>query len=1072
MIAARKYNPGFLTDDELVASFCVRTNEFDSIIEVLRECTGRSNPHQLVIGPRGSGKTTLLLRVAAEVRRDAELSSGFFPIVFAEESYEVSTAGEFWLECLSRLAVQAPTREGDPDLHRSFEELRAVHDDRMLAERCLGTLLDFSDRESKRLVLVVENLNMMFKDMMDRDAGWRLRKILQTEPRIVLLASATSRFDEIDNPDHALYDLFRVSTLRPLDTNECAKLWETVSGQRRPPETIRSLKILTGGSPRLLAIVARFGAELSFRELMADLLDLVDDHTEYFKGHLEALPPQERRVYLALADLWKPATTNEIGSRARLETSKCSAQLRRLVNRGAVQVAGGTARRKQYYLAERLYNIYYLLRRSHGPDNLVEALVYFMESFYTPHEQRGIFSRLAREAASFDTENDSMLRVTLTRMVNLPALSGHREELMAASRLYGSAIALENESRKEQALAIYDEIVNRFGDSDDPAVLDLVAESLVNKGIGLISLCRPREALTTSEILIRRFSTNESLVILDHTARALFLKGDSLNLLDRPEDALVCYDDLIRRFVDSDKPVIFESVAMAFVRKESLLNELNLPDDALDTCKQMVNRFATSDNLTSPTHTAKTMFLTAGILSKLNRTDDALDAYEYLIRSFVESDTLENREFVAKALVNKGEELNRMGRLEEALDAFDETLNRFGTTSPPALIDSVAMALVNRGIALRDLNRLEQALDAFKEMVSRFETSESPAILAMVALALNSAGDTLFSLNRSEDAIASHEEVVSRFGTYDDPAILQQVTIALYNKGHALDKLERPKEALVVYNEVVNRFGSNDNLVIPVVKALINKGISLSALNRPREALATYDEVKRRFGASDSPDVMELVATALFNKGATLGELGHIGEALDTYADLVGRFDGTEIPSVRTITERALLGMADIETGCFRHETAIERVVEVLDRRGARSRATRGWGHLIRANATLALGDVPSCEKDIEACLAILPELGVPPKRFLDALMRFCITLGENRMLDIIQASPAAVLLRPLATALELELGIEHRVAVEVLEVAQDIRREMAKLRNGEISSVSRKQAERSALASPEQQSV
>ena len=67
---------------------------------------------------------------------------------------------------------------------------------------------------------------MLFADMDDPDTGWRLRHTLQTEPRIVLLGSATSRFDEIDHPDHALYDLFRVVTLRPLETQECVALWE------------------------------------------------------------------------------------------------------------------------------------------------------------------------------------------------------------------------------------------------------------------------------------------------------------------------------------------------------------------------------------------------------------------------------------------------------------------------------------------------------------------------------------------------------------------------------------------------------------------------------------------------------------------------------------------------------------------------------------------------------------------------------------------------------------------------------------------------------------------------------
>ena len=366
-VTARKYNPGFLTDDELVASFCVRTDEFVSMVEVLRECTGSSNTHQIVIGPRGIGKTSLLLRVAAEIRRDADLSSRFFPIVFAEESYEVSTAGEFWLECLSRLADQAPRNGDGPDLGCSFEELRQVQDDRTLGDRCLGVLQDFADREGKRLVLIVENLNMLFRDIANPDTGWRLRQTLQTEPRILLLASAISRFDEMDDPEQSLYDLFRVLALDRLNTEECAVLWQTVSGQERPPETIRALRILTGGNPRWLSIVARFGAELSFRELMADIMDLVDDHTEYFKSHLDALAPQERRVYLALADLWIPATARNIADRARLNSSKCSAQLARLIERGVVEVTGGSQRRKRYYLAERLYNIYYLMRRARGP---------------------------------------------------------------------------------------------------------------------------------------------------------------------------------------------------------------------------------------------------------------------------------------------------------------------------------------------------------------------------------------------------------------------------------------------------------------------------------------------------------------------------------------------------------------------------------------------------------------------------------------------------------------------------------------------------------------------------------
>ena len=504
----RKYNPGFLTDDELITSFCVRTREFESIVEILRECTGSSNQHQIVIGPRGSGKTSLLLRVAAEVRRDAGLSAAFFPVVFAEESYEVATAGELWLECLARLADQAPPPEDGPDLRRTFEDLRTTRDDRMLGERCLAALLDFSDREGRRLVLMVENLNMMFREMADPDAGWRLRKTLQTEPRIILLASATSRFAEIDQPKQAFYDLFRTLTLHPLDTNECADLWEAVSGRRQPPEAIRSLEILTGGSPRLLAILARFGGGLSFRELMADLLDLVDDHTEYFKGHLESLPAQERRVYLALADLWKPALTKEIADRARIETSKCSAQLTRLVERGAVQVAGGTIRRKQYYLTERLYNIYYLLRRNRRPDHLIEALIRFMASYYSPPELKDIGDRIAREAATQEAEMRSLYLGAFARLIDLPEL------------------------------ATWDEVVRRFGSSEAPDLLEPAAKALFSKGLILRRLNRPKEALAIHDDVVDRFEASESSDCRTLAGFALLEKASIELMLQRYESAI------------------------------------------------------------------------------------------------------------------------------------------------------------------------------------------------------------------------------------------------------------------------------------------------------------------------------------------------------------------------------------------------------------------------------------------------------------------------------------------------------------------------------------------------------
>ena len=547
-VAIKKYNPGFLADSEIISSFCVRTGEFESIIDSVRECTGNSNTHTIVIGPRGSGKTHLLLRVAAEVRQEA-LLAGFFPVVFAEESYEVSTIGEFWLECLGWLVEQAPEGER-ANLRLSYDDIRTTANDRELTDRCLGLILGFADRHGKRVLLIVENLNILFSDLVDTDAGWRLRHTLQTEQRIILLGSATSRFEEIDSPDHALYDLFRVVTLRPLGTGECTVLWQTVSGKHSPEGAIRPLEILTGGNPRLLAIIARFGAGRTFLELMVDLLDLVDDHTEYFKSHLESLPPQERRVYLALARLWKPATTREIAAQARLTINVCSSLLKRLEGRGVVAVEGGTARRREYYLTERLYNIYYLLRRGRGSNRVVEALVDFMSCFYSRAEMWDLIQQ------SIDSIHD---------------FSGMSQRATAyfATAMSDEALRLEGLGQVDEALEVYSDILRRLDPDDGPEAERLVARLLSKKAYLFNIYGRGSEAAAACEDLIYRFGTSEDPTIRRIVASSGIIKGMAFIKNKRIEEAVSAFDQVVVQYESAASPDVFDFALLALVAKST-----------------------------------------------------------------------------------------------------------------------------------------------------------------------------------------------------------------------------------------------------------------------------------------------------------------------------------------------------------------------------------------------------------------------------------------------------------------------------------------------------------------------
>ena len=360
----RKFNPGtFLSDEEVIEQFVVRKRELDTVLEVLHgNIDSPSCQHVLVVAPRGRGKTMLLARVAAELNTNDELSECLLPVRFMEESHEILNIADFWLETLFHLARESAKH--DPDLAR---ELRETHADlidlwreKELADRVLAAVLDASDRLGKKLVLMVENLQSIGENV-DDDFGWQLRGALQSEPQIMLFATATSRFKGLDDAEQPFFEQFRILDLEPLDTEDCCRLWQVVTGDEVSEDGIRPLEILTGGSPRLLVIVAEFAQHRSLSQLMEELVTLIDDHTEYFRSHLEVLASVERRVYLAVIDLWQPSNAGEIAERARKDVRTVSTLLGRLVNRGAVTFKG-TGRKRQYEAVERLYSIYYAAR--------------------------------------------------------------------------------------------------------------------------------------------------------------------------------------------------------------------------------------------------------------------------------------------------------------------------------------------------------------------------------------------------------------------------------------------------------------------------------------------------------------------------------------------------------------------------------------------------------------------------------------------------------------------------------------------------------------------------------------
>lgn len=351
---------------DLESSLKVRNQEYQALLSLLADREPRAKRrHVFLHGPQGSGKTLVLKNLAGAL----SAKSGFYVLCLDSLLHTVRDAASFLMLCLFRIEGKSRPSLLRPD-SASFG-----------LKEIAGEIAAFCGEggQKKSIFVFLDDFEPLLTQYLGIQEANRLLLAIQNIPGLILVGS--SRQPIKDLPEFAFSNFFTGFGLGPLSYVETSALMEHCQGRPLPDNLLRPLAIFTGNLPGPLCAA---GSSFDGKSLASALEGLCRSHAPALERDADNLPPAERRVYLALADLWDPASAADIAAITGDTVNSASALCARLVFRGFAAPRAKTGRQKLYELTHRGANLARIFFEQDNPARLrLMGLTAFMEAWYS-----------------------------------------------------------------------------------------------------------------------------------------------------------------------------------------------------------------------------------------------------------------------------------------------------------------------------------------------------------------------------------------------------------------------------------------------------------------------------------------------------------------------------------------------------------------------------------------------------------------------------------------------------------------------------------------------------------------
>lgn len=381
------YNQTLKDDEILKQEFVLRQKQFNSIYNDIKTSKMEyAEQHYLILGQRGSGKTTLLHRLRIAINENDKLNKWLIPIVLNEEQYNITELFNLWEEIALYLEQYSTNFSGLSD------ELAKLYETKEYANRAFDILVKAIQKEKKKVVLFIDNLNDLFKKFSTQEQR-RLREILITCNDIRLIGASSRLWEALYLYNQPFMDFFKTVDLDALSNEDIQLQLRTLAKIhdkeaiiekiiKENPERINVLRILTGGVPRNIALLFQIFVDNEMNDSVKDLQAIVEKVTPLYKHRMDDLSTQHQKIVDAVAKFWDACSTAEIAQKTRLESKAVSAQLRMLEKDQFIEKIPTNTKNHLYRIRERFFNIWYLMRMGRANDReKVIWLTKFLDSW-------------------------------------------------------------------------------------------------------------------------------------------------------------------------------------------------------------------------------------------------------------------------------------------------------------------------------------------------------------------------------------------------------------------------------------------------------------------------------------------------------------------------------------------------------------------------------------------------------------------------------------------------------------------------------------------------------------------